>query len=182
MLSFVEYRTSEVYHATKTTLAGIDAVQTRFLRECGLSDENALLHFDLAPLETRRDIAMLGLFETARGASETCFCLPRRRFFRNIKKQLCSHWGPRHLQMLARSALGLVDVHNLLPRHVVEQKSVAAMQHELQMLLKFRVATGDDSWLHTFSPRVPLSEHRDFDMRRSFLSPSSHYWSRAVNS
>ena len=44
----------------KTTLAGIDAVQTRFLRECGLSDEDALLHFNLAPLEARRDIAMLG--------------------------------------------------------------------------------------------------------------------------
>ena len=39
-------------------------------------------------------------------------------------KQLCSHLGPRHLQMVARSALGLVDVYNLLPKHVVEQKSV----------------------------------------------------------
>ena len=60
-ISFVEYRTPAVYHAAKTTLAGIDAVQRRFLRECGLSDEEALLHFNLAPLETRRDIAMLGL-------------------------------------------------------------------------------------------------------------------------
>ena len=42
----------------------------------------------------------------------------------------------------------------MLPQHVVE-----AMQHELQMLLKFRAANGDDSWLHTFSPRVPLFEH-----------------------
>ena len=61
-------------------------------------------------------------------------------------KQLCPHWGPRYLQMLARSAIGLVDVYNLLPQHVVEQKSVAAMQHELQMLLKFRALNGDD-WL-----------------------------------
>ena len=61
VLSFVEYRTPAVYHAAKTTLAGIDAVQRRFRRECGLSDEDALLHFNLAPLETRRDIAMLGL-------------------------------------------------------------------------------------------------------------------------
>ena len=61
VLSFVEYRTPAVYHAAKTTLPGIDAVQRRFLRECGLSDEEALLHFNLAPLETRLDIAMLGL-------------------------------------------------------------------------------------------------------------------------
>ena len=33
--------------------------------------------------------------------------------------------------MLARSALGLVDANKLLPLHVVEQKSVGAMQHEL---------------------------------------------------
>ena len=46
VLSFVEYRTPAVYHAAKTTLAGIDAVQRRFLRECGLSDEDALLHFE----------------------------------------------------------------------------------------------------------------------------------------
>ena len=61
VLSFVEYRTPAVHHAAKTTLAGIDAVQRRFLHECGLSDEEALLHFNLAPLETRRDIAKLGL-------------------------------------------------------------------------------------------------------------------------
>ena len=33
------------------------------------------------------------------------------------------------------------------------------MQLELQMHLKFRAANGDDSWLHTLSRRVPLSEH-----------------------
>ena len=65
--------------------------------------------------------------------------------FQKHDKQLCSHRSPRHLQMLARSSLGLVDVKNLLPQHVVEQKSVAAMQHELQTLLKFCAAKGDDS-------------------------------------
>ena len=54
VLSFEVYRTPAVYHAARTTLAGIDAVQRRFLRECGLSDEDALQHFNLAPLETRR--------------------------------------------------------------------------------------------------------------------------------
>ena len=57
--------------------------------------------------------------------------------------------------MLARSALVLADVLYLLPQHVVEQKSAAAMQHELQTLLKVYAANGDDSRCHTFSPRVP---------------------------
>ena len=138
VLSFVEYRTPAVYHAAKTTLAGIDAVQRRFLRECGLSDEDALLHFNLAPLETRRDIAMLGLIHRS-----VLGCGPRH--FANMflpsppsvsqkhDKQLLSHRSPRHLQILSRSALGLVDVYNLLPAQVVGQKSVASMQHELQI-------------------------------------------------
>ena len=67
VLSFVEYRTPAVYHAAKTTLAGIEAVQRRFLRECGLSEEEALLHFNLAPLETQRDIAIAG-FDSSFGS------------------------------------------------------------------------------------------------------------------
>ena len=87
LLSFVEYRTPAVYHATKTTLSGIDLVQRRFLRECGLSDEDALLHFNLAPLETRRDIAMLGLIHrSVLGCGPRHFAnmfLPFRRRFLN---------------------------------------------------------------------------------------------------
>ena len=61
ILSFVEYRTPAVCHAASTILAGIDAVQRRFLRVCCLTQEDALMFFNLAPLETRRDMAMLGL-------------------------------------------------------------------------------------------------------------------------
>ena len=43
--------------ASRTILAGIDAIQKRFLRECCLTEEDALMFFSLAPLETRRDIA-----------------------------------------------------------------------------------------------------------------------------
>ena len=125
VLSFVEYRTPAVYHAAKTTLVGIDAVQRRFLRECALSDEDALLHFNLAPLQTRRDIAMLGLIHRS-----VLGCGPRH--FANMfltsppsvsqkhDKQLLSHRSPRHLQILSRSALGLVDVYNLLPQVVCQ--------------------------------------------------------------
>ena len=60
--------------------------------------------------------------------------------------------GSRHLQILARSALGLVDVYHVLLKHAVEQKSVAAMQHELQMLLKLRAAHGGDDCLSVRAP------------------------------
>ena len=138
--------------------------QRRFLRECGLSDEEALLHFNLAPLETRRDIAMLGLIHrSVLGGGPRHYAnmfLPSPpSASQKHDKQLLTHRSPRNLQILSRSALGLVDVYNLLPAQVVCQKSVASMQHELQALLKFRVRNGDSYWLHTFSPRVPLHEH-----------------------
>ena len=71
-------------------------------------------------------------------ASGTPFSPPRRQFFRNMASNSALTGAPANLQMLARSAFGLVDVCNLLPEHVVEWKSVAAMQLELQMLLKSR--------------------------------------------
>ena len=40
-------------------------MQTRFLRQIGLSDESAFMHFNLAPLMVRRDIAILGVIHRA---------------------------------------------------------------------------------------------------------------------
>ena len=65
ILSYVEYRTPAIYHATQAVLAQLDCVQDSFLRELGLSSEDALLHFNLAPLSMRRDIALLGVLHRA---------------------------------------------------------------------------------------------------------------------
>ena len=61
VLSFVESRTAGIYHACSTHLGKVDALQTRFLRDRGISEKEALMSFGLAPLCVRRDIAMLGL-------------------------------------------------------------------------------------------------------------------------
>lgn len=61
LLSYIEYRTAAIYHACDTVLAPLDAFQQKFLRELCISEEDALLHFNLQPLSSRRDIAMLGL-------------------------------------------------------------------------------------------------------------------------
>ena len=114
---------------------------------------------NLAPLETRLDIAMLGLIHRS-----VLGCGPRH--FANIflpsppsvsqkhDKQLLSHRSPRHLQILSRSALGLVDVHNLLPAQVVCQKSVASMQHELQALFNLECGTVT---VASFTPSLHVS-------------------------
>eukprot|EP00969_Alexandrium_andersonii_P091255 4029154-Alexandrium_andersonii.AAC.1 len=50
ILSFIEYRTAAVAHAADSTLAPLDALQTRFLRDIGVSPREALCHHGLAPL------------------------------------------------------------------------------------------------------------------------------------
>ena len=61
ILGYVEYRTPALYHATCTTLRPLNQLQTSFLHNAGLTELEGLMVFNLAPLPTRRDIAMLGL-------------------------------------------------------------------------------------------------------------------------
>ena len=61
LLSYLEYRTAAIYHACDTVVAPLDKFPFKFLHELGTTDDDALFHFNLAPLSCRRDIAMLGL-------------------------------------------------------------------------------------------------------------------------
>ena len=49
VLSYAEYRTAALYHATDSALHRLDSLQTRFLRELGVSETDALLTHNLAP-------------------------------------------------------------------------------------------------------------------------------------
>ena len=61
LLSFIEYRTPAIYHACCSALENLDLVQSKLLEAAGMTDLEALNHCRLAPLSTRRDIALLGL-------------------------------------------------------------------------------------------------------------------------
>ncbi len=61
VLPTVKFPTPAVYHCTLTTLNELDRVQNRFLQTVGLTTEEALLNYNLAPLQTQRDMALLGL-------------------------------------------------------------------------------------------------------------------------
>ena len=65
ILSCLEYRTPAVFHACTTVLHPLDRVLQNFLRQISMSDEEALLNFNLAPLSARRDIAMLSVLRRA---------------------------------------------------------------------------------------------------------------------
>ena len=160
LLSYLEHRTPALYHARREMLVRLDQVQTRFLRDVGITALEALMEFNLAPLDTRRDISMLGLIHrTILGKGPPHF----KEFF-----QLAPAVGQRHRfqlsdplrnRMAKRSALGLIPIYNLLPGWVVETFSVKEFRSNLQKLVKQRAEAGCIDWQSTLSPISALNAH-----------------------
>ena len=155
----MEYRTPAIYHATRVVISRIDAVQSRFLRDVGVDDITALVEFHLAPLCTRRDIAMLGLLhKTVRGTGPSQFT----EFFWRDPQHPTKLVDPRvtlRSPLIKRSALGLVAIYNLLPHSIVSAKSVSAFQKGLQELIISFAVNGHPQWSEVLSPRLPLALH-----------------------
>ena len=59
MWGMLEYHTSAIYRACDTHIDKIDRLQNAFLDELGLTAKEELMEFNFAPLNSRRDIAML---------------------------------------------------------------------------------------------------------------------------
>ena len=139
-------------------ISRLDAVQSRFLRDVGVEDINALVNFHVAPLSTRRDIAMLGLIHrTVCGKGPSQF----KDFFRR-DPQHAKLLDPRvtsRSPLIKRSALVLVAIYNLLPQNVVRARSVSAFQKGLQEIVITFAVTGHPQWSEVFSPRLPLASH-----------------------
>jgi len=162
LLSFLEYRTPAIYHATRTILERLDMVQTRFLQKAGVDEVEALVHFRLAPLSVRRDIAMLGLIHrTVLGKGPHHFndifpviagSAPGRPVVEDARLTL------RH-PIVRRSALGLAAIYNLLPLAFVSSKTVPDFQRKLQEFVKARACAGCADWKETLSPRLSLEGH-----------------------
>ena len=166
VIPFVEYRTAAIYHARRDVLVRLDRVQDKFLEDVGISSQDSWLHFNLAPLAPRRDMAMLGLIHRAvlkKGPEHfqqffrvtDTGGIGRHRF--TLLDKPTAQGGPSNLR--TRSALGLIPVYNLLPGKAVEQQSVSAFQASLQRLLEDRASGGAPEWAQLFSPRTPLAKH-----------------------
>ena len=157
LLSFLEYRTPAVYHATRSVLSRLDAVQSRFLRDVGVDDVTAVAEFRLAPLAVRRDIAMLGLIH------RTTLGKGPKEFAEHFKRQDNTFMhDPRRdykAAIIKRSALGLVAIYNMLPREIVAAKSVQLFQRELQSMVSKCAQSGHPQWQELLSPRLALETH-----------------------
>ena len=117
------------------------------MRELGITEEHALLEHHLAPLTTRRDIAMLGIFHRSvlglgpaqfkdlfvplGVAANPCGKTTARRH----NRQLMTHREGKYLDIIKCSVLGLVDIYNVLPEYVVEAQTVHIFQRRLQEIV-----------------------------------------------
>lgn len=176
IVSYLEYRTPGIYHACSSILKEIDDVQRRFLEQLGLSEEDAFMHFNLAPLSVRRDIAMLGVIHRAALRKGPPALWPFFRLDASTHLRVSARGGGRHsmhlveetgdrrLEIVRRSIFGLVVVYNLLPESVVAQTNVSDFQRELTNLVRDRVVAREHLWKITLSPRS------DFITRRRLLS------------
>ena len=74
--------------------------------------------------------------------------------------QLETYRKGKFLDLLSNSALGLIDVYNLLPTYIVEAKTTKDFQQRLQALLKEVATEGKDEWNTLYCPRKPLHNNK----------------------
>jgi hypothetical protein len=139
ILSFIEFRTGAIYHASATVLRQLDDQQYRFLRELGITPEAALHDFNLAPLRMRRDIAMLGVLHRAalrEGPPHFQEFFSRRPGSLRLVDPL---EGQSPSMRMRRSIWGLVKVYNCVGG-TLQCESVKDFQRHLQDRAKRIVA------------------------------------------
>ena len=122
LLAFQEYRTLRIYHTEREMLRRLDRIQSKSLDDGAIHECDALIHFSLASLTTRRDITMMGvLHRTMIGLGPSHFKkhfkIEPGRTFKDPRQALK---GP----LAVRSILGLVAVYNFLPEDIRAKESV----------------------------------------------------------
>ena len=147
ILCVLESCIAAIYHAADSILEPLDKVLTNFLRELGLTSEQGFLNFNLASLNFRRDVAMLGLLHkcalgeahpwllehfptTARGTTAHNTRHSRRRHSRQLHERCTGNF----LEVTRRSLFGLVRVYNFLPEAAVSAKTVKEFQSKFALI------------------------------------------------
>ena len=167
VLSFIESSTPGLYHAAPSTLERVDRVQRRFLVELGLSEVDALKHYRVAPLCSRRDMGMLGALHklnlgTAPAQLAALFPLlgtvpehlsrQRLRGWRRLhNRQLSTPETFKSTDLMKRSLFGLARCYNTLPQCIADSGSVKLLQKRLQQALLRRAESGASDWQRLFS-------------------------------
>ena len=127
------------------------------------------MHFNLAPLRVRREIAILGVIHrTILGRGPPQFrqffyrdhLVPSFRARRRHSLQVVDVRNlSRSLNLARHSPLGMASIYNLLLEDVISHKSISSFQRALTNLIRERVSDGDARAYDIFCPRLPLAHH-----------------------
>ena len=173
ILTYIEYRTPAIYHCTNTSLLPLNRILPLFLRSISITLLEALHHFNLAPLPTRRDIAILGVIHraTLRQGHHALHTFFRRDNDNHVRPNLRStyHRHYNHLHdpltnstnthdFYRRSPMGAIRIYNTLPAAVVEAPTTQTFQRRLQALVKYASIRTED-WPALYSTRLPTLHH-----------------------
>jgi hypothetical protein len=169
ILCLLEGSNGAIYHASNSILAKLDAVQNRFLSQMVVDARTAFLDYNLAPLQLRRDIGMLGLvFRCVKGLAHPKLC---QLFARSSEAphghgtrlaaarhdlQLQDSTSECTLGMMHRSIFALVKVWNVLPSRFVHSIDVHCFQQALTHHARQLCMQACPHWQCRYCPRSPL--------------------------
>ena len=74
-------------------------------------------------------------------------------------RNLANLYSYRHQDYMKHSALGYVNVYNLLPERVIASETPKLFQSRLQHLVKEAASHDVHAWEMLFSPRLPIHSH-----------------------
>ena len=153
----IEYSHGCVLHASDSALARINRLQSSFVDALGVCEEYVFLIHNFAPLELRRDIAILGFIHKrvlgeCHPAIMTLLPFSSHEIAWRHTKQLETHLDSciASHALYWRSLFGLIHVFNRLPDHVVASSTVHVFQARLTEAAKKRCSSDDPQWRRSF--------------------------------
>ena len=140
-------------HAAPSELIPLDDILTRLLVRLQISHDEALMHFHLAPLSARRDMALLGIIHRAalrKGPPQLHQFFMRARAFNGHSRTVLDPCVGRPLLIMRRSIFGLIPFYNNLPEEVIQIQDIAAFQKRLQDMLRKAINENLPNWHSLF--------------------------------
>jgi len=163
VLCLLEASAGAIFHASQSHLDSLDRMQSHFVEALGLTENEAFLSFNLAPLKLRRDIAVLGLLHRVQlGEVHPDFqnLFPRenrpqvatRHAARRHGKQFQEISGSSHY--FNHSVFGATKVYNVMPTYAVNVGDVGSFQSMLTKDARFQCKIGATNWIRMYCCRA----------------------------
>ena len=163
VLCLLEASAGAIFHASQSHLDSLDRMQSHFVEALGLTENEAFLSFNLAPLKLRRDIAVLGLLHRVQlGEVHPDFqnLFPRenrpqvatRHAARRHGKQFQEISGSSHY--FNHSVFGATKVYNVMPAYAVNVGDVGSFQSMLTKDARFQCKIGATNWIRMYCCRA----------------------------